>query len=335
MVQSALTEDRVAKQLELVALVRKWGDINAGGLLEESCQTFFIPSVEGFIGYKIEHSHAVVFGDPVCSRENKAVLAKAFQEDCRLKNLGIIYTIASEEFASWALHNLSASIIEFGKKCVLDPFKNELNGKGRHAVLLRNKVKHAIKEGIIVHEYTENNPGIEQKITDIAAGWLQRRKGPQIYIAHISLFEHRIGKRWFYAEQNGQIVGALVLSEMQEKKGWLLNHVMTVLNAPDGISEFLITSVLEVLKKENCRYFLAGPIPAKQLGKIDGVNKSIAFLARSAFQCAKWIFHLDGYARYWNKFEPKGEGAYLVFPENNLRYGSVKALLAAYNVSFF
>lgn len=322
-----------SKRENLVALVRKWGDVNTDGLLEETCQSFSVPSIEGFIGYRKENSHAVVFGDPVCSPENKPLLAKAFHEQCSLKNLGVVYTIASEEFAHWAFQNLEATTIEFGENFILDPCKNPINSQGSHAVLLRKKVKQALNGGAVVCEYREHDAEIEQKITDLATAWVKKRKGFQIYLAHVTLFNDRKGKRWFYAEQNGELIGLVVLNEIQARNGWLLNNVMLAANAPRGLSEFLIISVMQTLENENCHYLLVGPVPAKQLGKIKGINKVVELMARGVFQCAKFVFHLDGYEAYWTKFDPEIKGSYLVFPKKDLGYFSVKALLSAYNVS--
>lgn len=318
-----------------IELVRKWGDVNTNGLLEDSTAMFSVPEIEGFIGYKIEASNAIVFGDPVCSLENRAVLAKAFQAECQSKNLGVVYTIVSKDFAKWALEHLSAITIEFGEKFIFDPQNNPMNNQGHKASLVRRKFKHASKEGALVKEYMQDDPEIEKQIENAAAEWLKNRHGPQIYLCHMTLFKNRHGKRWFYAEREGRIVGILVLNRIEMKNGWLITNVMMLNDAPHGLSELLIISVLQILEKENCHYVLAGPIPAKQLGTISGLNPFQAQLSRWIFKCAKRIFHLEGHAVFWDKFQPKAESSYLVFPQKNLRYSSIKALMRAYNVAFF
>ncbi len=90
MAQGFVAEAQPIERQLLLKLIRKWGDVNTDGLLEESCQQFLIPDVEGFIGYKVESSNAIVFGDPVCSPEEKATLAMAFQNYCESQNLGVV-----------------------------------------------------------------------------------------------------------------------------------------------------------------------------------------------------------------------------------------------------
>jgi lysylphosphatidylglycerol synthetase-like protein (DUF2156 family) len=109
---------------------------------------------------------------------------------------------------------------------------------------------------------------------------------------------------------------------------------MMVQEVPHGLSELLIVTALQQLQKEDCHSVLAGPAASDRLGKIGGMSKMTEMITRGAYQCAKKIFHLDRHQVYWKKFQPKKVGAYLVFPNKNLNYSSVKALLAAFNVNF-
>lgn len=316
---------------DVVELIRKWGDVNTDGLLESGCQFFSIDQIEGFIGYKLESGNAVVFGDPVCADEEKGLLAEAFDGFCLKKGLGVVYTMVSESFAGWATENLKAIAIEFGTKFVLDPSDNPAQRKGSKAVLVRKKVKHAISDGTSVIEYNGENPELERQIEDVATEWLTKRKGPQVYLCHVTLFNDRLGKRWFYAVQNGRVVGLLVLNELKAQGGWLLNNIMMTKDSPKGVSELLVISTLETLNKEGCRLVLAGPIPLAHLGKISGIGEIGSAVLRLLFKSAHLIFNLDGHRAFWDKFQPTSEGSYLLFPHKNLTFSSVKALMQAFN----
>lgn len=330
--QGIQTEQKILDRQSFVKLVRKWGDVNSDGLLEKNCLIFSTSEIEGFIGYKIESANAVVFGDPVCAPKDKPALAKAFDEECRKRNLGVVYTIVSQDFAEWATENLSAIVIEFGTKFVLNPLHNPTHNTGSKAVLVRKKVKHALNEGAVVKEYLGNDAIIEKQMEDVAEAWLRKRRGPQIYLSHLSLFKDRYGKRWFYAKKDDQIVGLLVINELDAKEGWLLNNVMVTNEAPKGLSELLVISTLESLNEEGCRFVLAGPVPSKQLGKVTGIGEIKAVLVRLMFKILRRVFQLDGHATFWEKFQPQHEGSFLLFPHKNLRISSIKALMQAFNV---
>jgi lysylphosphatidylglycerol synthetase-like protein (DUF2156 family) len=318
----------------LVNMVRKWGDVNTDGLLDASCQIFIDPLIDGFIGYRVESGNAVVLGDPVCAAADKPSLAKAFQQFCLDQKTGVVYIIASEEFASWASHNLHSIVIEFGDKFVLNPLSNPVNHTGSNASLVRKKVKHALKEGALVQEYTGDDPAVEQAIEAVALEWQRARLGPQVYLAQLTLFKNRAGKRWFYAKQGEKIVGILILNQLQAQQGWLLNNVMMTKDAPHGLSELLVITALQALEKEACQSVIIGPVPKQQLGAICGLGWFAESVTRGLYTLAKRIFRLDGHEAFWRKFEPAVYPSYLLFPEKNLSLSSINALLKALNTHF-
>ena len=326
-----LSKDNIPRQ-DLVSLVRKWADVNTDGLLDASCKTFSTVGVEGLIGYRIEAGNAVVFGDPVCAAEDKGKLATEFQNYCQSQKMGVVYAVVSEEFAGWAAQNLASVSIEFGEKFILDPLSNPMDKKGSKAGLVRKKVKHALAEGAVIQEYTGDDPKLESEIEAVANAWLDSRHGPQVYLAHVSLFQDRYGKRWFYAMMGDHLVGILLLNQLQVKEGWLLNNVMITKDAPNGISELLVISALQTLEKEGCRFVTIGPVPAKQLGQIVGLGNLSTKATRFAYKCAQKIFHLNGHEIFWEKFQPEIQSSFLLFPQQNLSFSSIRALLRAFNV---
>ena len=331
MTQGTLIEPETIDRQRRIELIRKWGDLNTDGLLEESCLIFSIPGVEGFIGYKIEASNSVVLGEPVCPPEEKPFFARAFQNYCESQKMGVIYTIVSQGFVDWAVKNLSASSIEFGEKFILNPQNNPLSNSGPKAVLVRKKVKHAIKAGIAVQEYLNDDPNIEKAICEVANSWLLKRHGPQIFLSHVNLFKDRIGKRYFYAQQGGKIIGLLMLNAIQAKKGWLLNNLMIVPASPNGLSELLVITALQTVAAEDCHYVVVGPLVGKELGGITGLGEITAKLTRWLVKVLKLIFHLDGQRTFWTKFQHDLEPWYLIFPKKNFGFSSIKALLQTFN----
>jgi lysylphosphatidylglycerol synthetase-like protein (DUF2156 family) len=313
----------------LVELVRKWAEVNTDGILDQSTQLFSVPYIEGVIGYRIEFRNAVVFGDPVCASADKVALAKEFEKHCDSQNMRAIYVIVSEEFALLAVEHLSFSLIEFGKKFILDPFKYA----DSKTALLRKKIRQSSRHGVEVHEYMGHDLQIEQSIEQVATTWVQARKGIQIYLAEPSLFADRLGKRWFYAKHENRIIGFLLLNKLQSLEGWLLNNVMVAKDVPSGVSEHLVASALQTLEKEQCRFVLIGPVPAKELGRIVGLGQIITLIAGWTFKALRKICRLDGHEIFWEKFQPELKSSYLLFPKNRFRLSSIIALLRAFNIT--
>ncbi len=326
--QATITD--IPDQVRLVELVRKWAEVNTDGLLDKTTQFFSVPHIEGFIGYHVELGNAIVLGDPVCASEDKVALSKEFESYCRNQKLLVVYILVTEEFANLAVEQLSFSAIEFGTKFILDPLKQAVSP----TTLLRKKVRQCSRNGVEIYEYTGDDVEIEKSLQHVATEWIQARKGIQVYLGHPDLFSNRTGKRWFYAKHEGKIIGFVLLNELKSHQGWLLNNVMFLKNSPSGISEHLVMSALQTLEKEQCRFVLIGPVPAKELGKVMGLGKTTTVLARWVFKALKKICRLDGHEIFWEKFDPEFGSSYLLFPKKQFRFSSVIALLRALNISW-
>ena len=147
--------------------VHQWGCSVSEAVLEPAFSYFHVPNIDGFIGYRVESGCAVTVGDPVCSPKEVPALALAFHQYCRNQNLDVIYMIVSERFAKWAIKNQCSVLIENGEELILNP---QVDCKeGHRANRLRNKISHAVKEGIEIHEYFPLQEKLEHSIEHAAA----------------------------------------------------------------------------------------------------------------------------------------------------------------------
>lgn len=318
---------------QIVQLIRRWGGLAADALLDPSTKFFQVPEIEGLIGYRILSKCAVVFGDPICSPADRDSLSEAFDHYCKEQPFSIVYLIASESFAKWAMHHTCNAMVQFGTTLFVNPQNDPRELHGAHASLVRRKVRHAIGEGVTVNEYVAREELTEKAMIQAAKTWLQNRRGPQVHISHVYLFDDRLGKRWFYAMKNGKIVGIVVLNLLESCTGWLMNHMMITPDAPQGTPELLVVSALEVLKQEGCTYATFGAVPDTQLGEISGLGSFSAWTARMIYRAAYHLFHLNGHKMFWGKFQPETAPSYLLFSRSQIGPREIKALFEAMNVS--
>jgi len=316
----------------LEKIAQQWGGSIAEVILESNCNFFRVPNLEGGIGYRVESGFAIVFGDPICPRENIPSLIEAFHRFAKENHLNVVYIIASESFARWAMQHHCNILIEVGEELIFDPQRNPIEGP--KANRLRNKVNHALRAGIKVKEYHPIDETLEEKIKEVGIEWLSTRKGPQIHLGKLNFFENRNGKRWFYVEEKDQIIGAALLSRLEAFQGWLLKFSITLPSAPRGTSELLMTSILETLGKEGCQFLTYGIVPAKQLGEMMGIGKFPMWLAQKTFQMAKWLFRLDSRKIYWQKFQPKTARSFVLLSTPRLGLKEIRAILKALKIDF-
>lgn len=317
---------------DIVSLVRKWGGCTSDAVLDPACSIFSVPEIEGLLGYRKGPGCFVVYGDPICDPKNLPKLTEIFHQHCHQIKHTIIYISASQKFAQWALQNVCKTSIEFGGELFIDPHNDPRKATGIYASLVRRKVKQAIREGVSIHEYADSNAQLEQNIEALGEHWLENRRGPQIYISHVHLFKDREGKRWIYAKFKEKIVGVAVLNKLESRQGWLLNHLMVSQEAPNGTSELLVVTILEMLAKEGCHFVTFGHTPERELGQILGFNSFTKWTLKNAYKVVRKIFKFDRRTKFWQKFFPSIEPSYVLISQARVGIKELIALMRATNV---
>ncbi len=319
------------KKDQLLEWIRQWGGSTSEAVLEPEVKIFTMPDISGCIGYRLSHGCAIVLGEPICAPNDVAMLTKSLHQFMDKQNIRIVYLVVSQGFAKWALQNVCGALLEFGQEFTINPMSDPRKMTGKHAWKLRNKIKQVTNAGVTVHEYLENDIGLEQSIEEVGKTWLKGRLGHQFHIGNILLFNNRLGKRWFYAKGADKLVGVVVVNQFKGDKGWFLNNLMETPDAPHGTSELLVVSVLEKLAKERCSFVslctATNPVP----GEIIGLNKFSAGIVRMAFRLATKLGNLDRLSIYWSKFNPQKEPGYVLFSRKSF---GIRELIAIKNVSY-
>src|SRR5271155_5782996 len=83
----------------ILGCVRRWGGLASDAVLDPACCYFYLPTVDGFIGYRKVFGCAVFFGYPVCSPLDIPELATAFHQACKQEGQRVIYVTVSQRFA--------------------------------------------------------------------------------------------------------------------------------------------------------------------------------------------------------------------------------------------
>lgn len=319
---------------EIASLISRLGTPPNINLLDSHYKTFKIPDIEGFIGYRIESEHAIVLGDPVCTKDDMPALVFAFNDHCQKMGWRIIYVAASEQFSHWALENKTCrASFQFGEEFVVDPANDPT--QGRKGEKLRWKMHKAIESGIVIKEYRGHEPNLEKELKIAADNWLKARKGPQVFLSEVDIFSSRYGKRWFYASLNDAIVGIVIINRLETNNGAVLNMLMPMPNAPVGTSECLMMTVIEKLRIENCNFFCLGATTVDSIKDVVGLSHWSALVCRGGFKIANWYFGLRNRKHFLKKFFPYTHPYYILFSHSKVGLTELMALKKSMNISLF
>lgn len=314
-------------------LLISYGSAASEAMFDFPCNFFRLSDFEGTIPYRIESGCAVVFGEPLCPAHETEDLVEAFHQHCHASNLNVIYLIVSETFARWAHNRYSRILIEVCEELIIDPQKDPCQASHR----LKHRVEKAEKHGLTVQEYlpiVKVDPTIEDAFKQIATKWQEAIKGPNIYLGHFNFFETYEGKRWFYARDGQQIISMIMLSKLKAKNGWLLKFLITSPKAFQDTSEFLMTSVLKILRNEHCTFLTKGVLPVDFLKEIDGLSTVSRWNIKFLFKLILWVFKFKKRKAYWLRYNPKIEPAYLLFENSRISFKEIKALIKVFKSNF-
>ncbi len=321
---------QIPNRQQIIEWVRQWSGSTVDAVLESQTHIYSIAKIEGFIAYRISHGCAVVFGEPICAVNDREILTKSFHQFMVSKNRRIIYLIVTQEFAQWAINNVCKALFQFGDELYLNPQSDPSKTSGSNSRLIRKKIKHAALEGVTVQEYFPHHIALENAIDAVSQQWLKKHRG-HLHISALSLFNHRIGKRWFYAKVQNKIVGVVVLNQIKAKQGWFLNNLLVIPEAPHGTSELLVITVVKTLAKESSHYVNLGMVPNSNPGKFIGLNKFSSGLIHMTFRFAHYLGHLEGLNVFWSKFNPIKSPGYILLSRKSF---GLRELLAIKNVSY-
>lgn len=290
----------------LSSAVKRFGQPASSVLLNSPSRFFQIPQSEEVIGYQLIGNCAVVIGDPLCSPQNIPTFTHAFHQFCQKNQWTIVYLLASECFAHWAIGNGCPISIQVGEELIVGPINFQIKQK------LRWKMHNSVRHGVIVKEYCHTDSVLENKMESAAGTWLKEKNGPQIYLGKLNGYDSHDDKRIFYALQEEKIVGLAALSRLDKFQGWVLTYFFAVRDAPAGVTEHLLISAIETLANENCPFLCLGVVSGSNPKKIAGLNIISRFLIHLIFRISRSLFHLDARKMYFNKYKPKSNPTYIL-----------------------
>lgn len=304
----------------------RYGSAASEAMFDFPCHFFEIPNLTGIIAYRIENKCAVVIGDPICPANELLELTQAFHKYCSESKMSIIYITVSKEFTK-LIHDSTKISFEVCKETIIDPQLDPTRTSNR----LQHRIDKAVNHGLTFHEYIPFDKEIEAALTEVGRKWQKGIKGRHLYLGHLNFFESHLGKRWFYVKDGENITAMLMLSKLEASEGWLLKFFASLPTAIDGTSEFMMTSLLDKLREENCHFLTKGMLPVDSLDEIKGLGNYSAWLVKSIYNIISMIFKFKKRKEYWQRYNPKNLPSYLV-TTSSLGINEIRALIKVFRM---
>lgn len=295
------------------------------------------PDLPAAVAWRPSGRASVLAGTPLCAPEQLLTVLQSFQagpaRTRRLLLFGVerralvlLQRLAERRLFTW---------VKIGEQPVLDPTTWKLEGHAFRS--LRFQLRRASRVGVLVREVgaealAEGMPlrvGVEELVRVWGAARAMSLMG---FLVGVHPLEQAAHKRYFVAEQAGQLVGLLALVPVYAREGWLAEDLLRHPQAPNGAAELLIDTAMRTLGAEGVRYATLGLAPLS--GDFEAgpqVPWWVSRLFRLSYAHGTPLYSFQGIRKFREKFRPVSwEPVYLVVLPGSLRLPALLEVLQAF-----
>ncbi|MEW6171553.1 MAG: phosphatidylglycerol lysyltransferase domain-containing protein [Bacillota bacterium] len=294
-------------------IIKAWGRSPLAHLLLLPDKSyFFSASRRSVIGYTVVGNVAVALGDPVGPMEESETIITGFKGFCEqhdwhpaffqvLPELLPFYTKAGFEY------------LKVGEEAVIDLAAFSLEGSKMKGV--RNATGKLQRQG---YRVCFHRPPLSEellgKLKLISDAWLKSQHGGEKRFA-LGWFDRRYLQKSTVAVVEGPAGEAVAFANMlvtHHSREGAVDLMRRLPEAPNGTMELLFASLAEYFRDQGLRGFNLGLAPLSGLGSPGALPaERVAHLFYEHFNA---FYSYKGLRRFKEKFHPRWEPRYLVYP---------------------
>src|SRR5581483_1214245 len=264
------------------------------------------PDIDGAIIYGEFGRVWLAAGDPLCSPDEAAEMARQFAAEAKLRNRAVAFVPTTERFARMVATDGFAAV-KVGAAPYFD--LQNWNPRGDAAKKLRAGINQASRAGVRVEAISgEADDQLKKETAELCLRWLESRRSGTTFgwLVALDPLLHADYKRYFAGRVGGKLVGFLAASPIAARKGWYLEDVINEPDAPQGTATLLVAEALKAFKQEGAALATLGTSPLAN----DGANDLLAqhrVVTRALDLASRRLgafYNFEGLRRFKGKFVP-------------------------------
>ncbi len=305
------------------------------GTIQPGMQHFYKNEV-GYIAYKLfrhpilaPHGKRIVLSDPISDPRHYALMLENFLKKRVSREISTIFLQASEAFAE-VLAKYIPEVNQGGIETEIDLNDFSLHGKEKNQ--LRHWLNIANREKVEVFEEPIGLMDVT-KILPISEEWLSRKGYRELDImTRPVIFLSEEGVRWFWARQNGKLIGLATFDAMYENNiivGYYQNAMRTLKNAPHGTTDLICVKAMECFKSEGVRRLSFGISPLCDIHDDHYPHsKTAAWIMKKVYRHGNSLYGFKGNSFHKRKYTGLEKKVYFGSTEGNT-FGEILAVFKA------
>lgn len=334
-----IKDDRIAKVLE--NLIAEFGRGTHSSFLDDTYSIYLRDDDRAAVCFKVIKKIAVMYGDPLCAAIEVQHVFEQFRSFCKRQHCHLVVVGAGQALGTYAKTQRWRTV-EFAVEQVLNPVTNSVLDETSGKTIRRTNRK-LVAGGVKLHLYEPRRgiqPQLEQELMEVYHAWREdrrRRNAPQAYSATINPFVMPNITRYLYTKgTDGKPNSLAGLIQMGAKTGCLLEPCIQMPDAPKGITGFLVTHAMGLLREQGVTCMTFGLEALPEIGEITLMPSLIEDISRRIYRATFDALGLRGIKEFHATFHPeKGQEVplYILFPPGVPRVSMYQAVLGATHIS--
>ncbi|SMB97652.1 phosphatidylglycerol lysyltransferase [Thermanaeromonas toyohensis ToBE] len=277
---------------------------------------YFSRSGNSFVAYALVGNVALVLGDPIGPEEEIPQIIAEFTAYCGRNDwYPAFYQVLPDYLPAYEA--CGYKVLKIGEEAVVDLHHFTLSGNRQKS--LRQAVNRMVRKGytteLILPPLSDE---ILRQLKEVSDQWLRRQKGG----------EKRFSLGWFdpsylrgcqvmvVRDAEGHILAfANIIPEYQKREGTI--DLMRRKDGENGLMDLMFVRLIEHFKKQGYDTFNLGLCPLAGVGEAPGASLQER-TAHFFYQHFNKLYAFKGLRRFKEKFAPRWEPRYLVYPHHLL-----------------
>lgn len=276
---------------------------------------FFNDSDSCVIPYVLKGNVALSAGDPVGPEDE---IPKTIDKFCTFAEenqwIPAFYQVDGSNVAAYEARKLK--VLKIGEEAMID--LQEFNIKGKARADIRTCVNRGKRENwqFRLFEGPVDDEKIRTQLVEISKEWLEQKSGGEMgfTMGATSVTGDKDTLVTVAADPDGRVMAFCTWTPMFAANGWSLDFMRRLNDAPNGAMEFLIVSTMEETKKMGFRIISLGLAPlskvAEETEETISLEKGLEYISQKFNN----IYHFKSLRKFKEKFDPRWENSYLVYP---------------------
>ncbi len=313
-------------------LVRRYGRAaTCWQTLDPSLTHWFGAEGQSVVGYATFRRMRVVAGEPVCSQQRLASVARRFEQDAARDGERVCYLAAERSLVDCLAHSDEHAVVSFGAQPVWQPAA--LVAVFGASAALRYQVNRARNKGLTVAEWSSDT-GDKTGLHRCLAAWLRIKPLPPLgFMTDPYLLQRLDGRRMWVASQGRRPAGYAVLAPVPVRRGWLVEQIVRCPGAPNGTAESLVAAAARDVAAEGSRFITLGAAPLSRRGPGHTQHAPWWFRVIAGWMRAHGtrFYNFRGLEHFKTKFRPQAwEPVFAVAAEARIRPATLYAVMGAF-----